>query len=333
MAPPKLYTFEKVLDVIGSKKKSLLLGNGFSIDIHRKFNYKTLLKESDIADDSAIKKVFQSFGVDDFEYVIASLENASKVAKAYDKPKLSETLQNDALAVRDHLIKVIRNLHPKIQFDIPERNRQACADFIGNFSQVFTLNYDVLLYWVHMLLKRSDYKDGFREEYSSKFRAYDPGVDLNVYYLHGGLHIFKDKTRNALKRLNTGQTLINDIADTIGNTKRLPLFVAEGKSVDKLNKIRSVPYLNDCYEALLNQKNVLFIFGHSADDKDEHIYDAIFSGNTKAVVFCVYDPDRNFRSIREKLAKYKERDPDKPVFYVNASKMDIWGQQVEEDEE
>lgn len=42
--------------------------------------------------------------------------------------------------------------------------------------------------------------------------------------------------------------VIDAIAETITKESRLPIYVAEGKSINKLRKIYSIEYLTHCYE-------------------------------------------------------------------------------------
>ena len=70
--------------------------------------------------------------------------------------------------------------------------------------------------------------------------------------------------------------MIATITDTIANKQRLPVYVAEGTSAQKMRKINSVAYLRHCYDTLRRIASSIFIYGHSADENDGHIYRAIF---------------------------------------------------------
>jgi hypothetical protein len=66
--------------------------------------------------------------------------------------------------------------------------------------------------------------------------------------------------------------MIDAIAQTITDGKRFPLYVAEGTSPAKTERIMANKYLGHCYEKL----GAFFVFGHSADPNDAHIYGAIY---------------------------------------------------------
>lgn len=51
----------------------------------------------------------------------------------------------------------------------------------------------------------------------------------------------------------------------------------------------------------------MFIYGHSADENDAHIYRAIFESESKHIYFGVYQPDREkLRAIDGLLAKHQK---------------------------
>jgi len=96
-------TFQEALAEAG-KKPHLLLGNGFSIALKPDiFSYASLfdecLKQKCISQQAM--KVFKGFNTKDFEVVIRSLNDASKVLSAYKKDRaLNRQLSNDAKVIR-----------------------------------------------------------------------------------------------------------------------------------------------------------------------------------------------------------------------------------------
>jgi hypothetical protein len=286
--------------------RSVLLGNGFSIaQAGGQFSYDGLLEKSGLRNDNPIRNVFKVLKTFDFEKVMKSLEDASQVELAYGDKDKSKKFKEDATAVREALILAIRAVHPGIRFDIPETQRDACANFFKNFQSIFTLNYDLLLYWVILHAASAEFQDGFGlGDEVDGFRKFSAGAYCNTYYLHGALHLFLDDELETQKRIVTNNTIIDDIASTIRARARLPLFVAEGTTLQKIARIRSVPYLTHCYDALSANHGSLFIFGHAASENDAHVYDAICRSGTKMVFVFVHNPKENLASIRERLARY-----------------------------
>jgi hypothetical protein len=139
------------------------------------------------------------------------------------------------------------------------------------------------------------------------------------------LHLFLDQERETLKRVVTESTIINDIATTIRARSQLPLIVAEGTAVQKIARIRSVPYLHRCYRELAGLGGSLFIFGHGVSTNDSHIYDAICESRVRKVFFCVHKPAERLGAMREELARYVERAKDIEWSYVDAATANVWG--------
>jgi hypothetical protein len=227
--------------------------------------------------------------------------------------------------VREALITAVHKVHPGIQFDIPKAQRDACAAFLKNFQDIFTLNYDLLLYWVIVHAASKDFRDGFGlGDEVAGFRQFSVGGDCNTYYVHGALHLFLDEELGTQKRVVTTSTIIDEIATTIRQRQQLPLFVVEGAAVQKIARIRSVPYLNHCFDALASISGSLFVFGHSASDNDTHVYDAICRSKIKKAFIFVHEPATNLASTRERLAPYSERRKDIEWSYLDATSAKVW---------
>jgi hypothetical protein len=306
--------------------KSLLVGNGFSIaQAGGQFSYASLLDKSGLQPNSAIMNVFTTLHSVDFERVMEALQAAAQIEEAYGNVDRATLFRTDASAVREALIHAVREVHPGISFDIPQEQRDHCGKFLRNFTNVFTINYDLLLYWVILKMGGYVFTDGFGlGGESGGFRTFSEGGKCNTYYLHGALHLFLGAKRDTLKRIVTTGTIINDISDTIRNRSQLPLFVSEGTSVEKMARINSVPYLRYCYDKLKTLQGSLFIFGHAIAENDYHLYDAIFASDIDKLFVCVYRPDENLQNVKERLAQFRERNGQIEVDYIDSSKVQIW---------
>jgi Domain of unknown function (DUF4917) len=306
--------------------RAVLLGNGFSIaQGGGRFSYSNLLEICKLAPDSPIRKVFQELQTVDFEVVMKALEDASHIARAYGDAATEKRFAEDASEVREALIAAVHEVHPGVHFEIPQKQRQACGKFLTRFIKIFTLNYDLLLYWVILGATRG-FHDGFGlGDEVDGFRTFRADALCDTYYLHGALHLFLDQERETLKCIVTGSTIINDIANTIRSRSQLPLIVAEGTAVQKIARIRSVPYLHRCYSELSRLGGTLFIFGHGVSTSDSHIYDAICKSGVHKVFFCVHKPAERLSAVREDLARYLERARDIDWIYVDAATADVWG--------
>ena len=173
---------------------------------------------------------------------------------------------------------------------------------------MFTLNYDLLLYWVN--LEKRLLSDGFGlgSQIGSFHGPFVKEAYCHLYNLHGGLHLFDDGTGEIMKAVDTGAGVIKDITNAIANQSKFPIaYVAEGTSAQKRKKINSVSYLRHCYDVLMNNSAVVFVYGHSADENDAHIYHAIFGSEAKHLYFGVYQPNGDkLRVLSGLLAKYQQ---------------------------
>lgn len=304
---PDVISFQDAIKATEDDDKTLLIGNGFSAQY---FNYANLLTEAKLEDGSPIKALFDKLGTVDFEAVIRAMENASVVERAYGNEEHADQLISDAQIVREALVTAVNATHPAHREDLDFQYESAAA-FLKHFAkgQVFTLNYDLLLYWVN--LEKGLLTDGFGlGNYidDGRFKGpFNTEAYCRTFNLHGGLHLFQDEIGDVHKALNDGDGVIANITHEIAEKRRLPLYVAEGSSTSKLRKINSVEYLRHCYSKLKESTGAVFVFGHSADPNDAHIYHAIFGSKAQHVYFGVFQPsDEKIKTFDAELSKYKK---------------------------
>lgn len=320
---PDVISFQKAIEDTEDKDRLLLLGNGFSID---HFNYRTLLEKSGLDDADPLKAMFGALNTFDFEIVIRALEEAAVVERTYGDNAKADKFLGDADRLRLALVQAVRETHPAHREDIADKI-PACVSFLRNFTKLFTFNYDLLLYWVQLEMNKY-FKDGFGlglEE--NGFRGpFKEEAYCNVYNLHGGLHLFSNAVGEIEKRLMGPTGVIDAIAQTITVAKRLPIYVAEGTSTAKLAKINTIPYLRHSYEMLSKSNGVLFVYGHSADPNDSHIYQAIFNSRIEHLYFCIHQPTADIDKIAGELARYRESNRSKIGYtFVDSKTVNVWG--------
>jgi hypothetical protein len=315
----KVLTFDEAMRAAGGKDCSILLGNGFSA---RYFSYRSLLDKADLKPDDPVRILFDRLKTVDFERVVKALEGATEVEQVYGNKKHADELTKDANRLREALVHAIRGTHPAHREDIADVI-PSCAAFLALFDEIFTLNYDLLLYWVS-LADEARLPDGFGlgKRLSGFQGPFKTDAYCNTYNLHGGLHLFRDGI-DVQKRLDTGSGVIDAIAQTIVN---FPLYVAEGTSPAKMTRIKASDYLSYCYDKLGKRTGSFFVFGHSADPNDAHIYDAIFKSGVVDLYFCVYQPTEDkIKTISGELARYKERAGSKiPYTFVDSESCHVW---------
>lgn len=328
---PEMISFQTALEETKGLDRNLLLGNGFSIACPGGgFSYKELYEQANF--DPDIQKYFEDDDGINFERAI---ENA---ASEKDKQRIIKGLFD---AIYSVLLKVV--------YEISNETLKSCVAFLDNFQNVFTLNYDILLSWA--ILKSGRFKDGFGSRKKIKYGAYElkgRSEKSNVFYLHGAIHLFSGNQREIVKIVRrtegkAGEHLLKEIDGMMTKSRELPVFVAEGSSKDKQKAIRSIDYLKNCHNSLSSMKGNLFIFGHSANKNDKHIYDIILPNTKiKKIYFFVHEPDScvpgqgtNLAQIEENLKGLNKDFPQNSIGpvkrelteliqYINTDSAEVW---------
>jgi Domain of unknown function (DUF4917) len=317
---PEVILFDVALKKAATKGCSLLLGNGFSAPYS---SYKNLYEKADFAVGGGVRALFERLV--NFEQVVKALEDASVVEAAYGRKDQSKVFTDDAVRVREGLVKAVKTAHPPYRDDIA-RVIPSCVEFLSSFGKVFTLNYDLLLYWV--ILGRQQFADGFGlGTESNGFRGpFKTSARCNIFHVHGGLHLFQTADYEIEKRLATAAGMIDAIAETISQGDRFPVYVAEGTSSAKMSRINAVPYLKHCYQQLYDCSGALFIYGHSASDNDAHIYNTVFTSGIDHIYFCIYKPGADsLAEMNAKLSYFQKSNRSRIGYtFVDAESAAAW---------
>ena len=137
-----------------SSKRHILLGNGFSIAYDPdSFSYGRLF---DVADFSGLsmdlRPIFHEFGTTDFERVIEALRGAAKINRHYDPENtaLAERISADSELLKDVLANVLARRHPDYVGSVKPNEFTSARRFLSSFDRIYTVNYDLLLYWTSM---------------------------------------------------------------------------------------------------------------------------------------------------------------------------------------
>lgn len=322
-------------------KRHILLGNGFSISCRPKiFAYGKLYEQADFSEISATaKQGFEALGTQDFERVIKALRDSSKIIKAYERSsKLPTTLQEDADGLRELLVKTIAASHPAWPGEITELEYESCRKFLAPFNTIYTFNYDLLLYWAQMhtptgAAPTSD--DGFRtpeHDFEPEYVVWEPGQshDQNMWFLHGALHVFDTGTEiRKYTWKNTGVRLITQIRDAL-RRDYFPLFVSEGTSEEKYERIRHNDYLAKAYRSFSEISGALFIYGHSLAPQDEHYLKRIEKGKISRLYIGIHgDPtseaNRHITRRAEQMSNSRRHKTSLSVSFYDTATANVWG--------
>lgn len=341
-----LLTFDQALDSSSAfPRRHLLLGNGFSIACRPGiFRYERLFEQADFAAlGESARLAFSALGSSDFERVIKALRDAAALGELYGLPTAqAEAMRRDADALKELLVLTIARNHPDRPSDIADDEYAACQAFLGNFNITYTFNYDLLLYWTQMHQEsRADVRsdDGFRTSadevesgIQSEYVVWEPGQSRgqDTWFLHGALHIFDSGTEIQKYTWNrTGVRLIEQIRDAL-ERDLFPLFVAEGASAEKLERIKHSDYLAKAYRSFQEIQHCLFIYGHSLSENDAHYLRLVERGRLSKLYVGLYgDPasDENVAIMSRAEALADRRPEAKPLeiaFYSSESAR-VWG--------
>lgn len=336
-------TFEQALARCDSgQKKYLLLGNGFSTALFGDiFSYKSLKDEADFSENPRLIETFNQLGTPDFEKVIRALEFSVIIGDIYGVPtEKTGKIRKEADDLKEILISTIADRHPENTTKVLDEAKTNCNNFLNHFGEIYTLNYDVLLYWVllHGRQQRlDDIDDGFRlpdDNFGAEYRVFDSPHSPTFFFLHGGLHLFDSgsETRKYVW-IDTGKTIISQVREAIGRNL-YPLFVAEGSSDQKMTKINHSGYLSKAlrsFETICGTKNGnLFIFGHSLNETDEHILSHIRKGKISRVFVSAFksedsDYDESYIQKVKHLSFQRPKHRPLEIVIYDAQSAKVWG--------
>lgn len=337
----QLLSFQEALRLSANQnKRHLLTGNGFSIACRSNiFRYDSLFEQADFsALNPNIKKVFEVLDTKDFEVVMRYLHNSIEILRIYapETKELLKELTQDADALKDVLVNAIASSHPEHPSKISDAEYSKCKTFLSNFQDIYTLNYDLLLYWTFMHYQNareiiSD--DGFRTPETGKEDYVSWDIEKtnrqNLFYLHGALHLFD--ARAELKKftwINTGVKLIDQIRVALNNGF-YPLIVSEGKSIEKVEKIVHSNYLSRGMRSFSSIGCCLFIYGHSLAINDSHILNLIPKTKIKQLFVSLYGgiTDKANQEIiltAERLVAQRRGKPPIELHFYNSETANVW---------
>ncbi|MGE0930197.1 DUF4917 family protein [Peijinzhouia sedimentorum] len=357
----KLINFSEAIEkTVSCSTRHLLLGNGFSIACDPNiFTYDSIFKEADFGNLPEIKEAFKLLKVTDFELVIDALEKSSTILPAYQKESedIREKMLADSKSIKEVLILTISSRHPAFPSQISEESYTKCRKFLSHFIQkksngrIYTLNYDLLLYWtlMHELDdKNSDtqFSDGFGRDswvdngeitYSDELTWQGKSLYQNIHYLHGGLHLFdKGHKLKKISWTDTGYSLIDQSRKALENDE-FPLFVTEGDNLKKMEKIHHNAFLFNSFQSFEDITNAgkgpvgntcLFTYGVSFSINDQHIFNRIAQGRIKLLLVSIYgDPNssdnKRIISNAEALKTQRSKYP-LDIIYYDASSAEVW---------
>jgi hypothetical protein len=239
--------------------------------------------------------------------------------------------------VREALARVLAARHPDDPFQIEEEEYVAVRTFLTNFERIYTLNYDMLLYWAVMqdLEPGTVRNDGFGnpDEPDADYvvwQPYEKFPNQRLFYLHGSLHLYDSGTE--LAKITWSRTqipLVDQIREALADG-RYPLIVTEGTSDEKVTKILHSAYLNHAIRSFATITGCLFLYGLSLAPNDAHLLGRIAENHSlKAIYVSLFgDPENEDNTaIRARATQLAAERPDNrplDVVFFDAESAAVW---------
>lgn len=303
----------------GHEWKSLLLGNGFSINIWNRFGYNSLYEvaqgeNTDTQLNQASIALFNHLRSSNFEDVLRILYHAALVDQQLGNPQqaqIRELYEN----TKNSLAAAVNYAHVPPEFhSIPSINQS-----LRSFNNVFTTNYDLIPYWSIMREDVWRFKDMFWSD-DNTFDISNTAVPADrctIHYLHGAVHLV-EKTNGRTKKLTAnGIERLSDLFD-LAHPEQFPLFISEGHSEWKLSRIKRNDYLRFSYEKLCKSSGNLVVIGHSLHkDYDQHIIDAIKQSQIERVSISIW-PHQEQAAIIEFKSRLHQELKGKELYFFSS---------------
>ena len=144
-------------------------------------------------------------GTEDFEKVIKALRDADTLVCMYEgtNSDTAAAIRADAGGLREILIAIIAAKHNESPVDLTDDEYASRQQFLDNFDKIYTVNYDLLLYWIQMHNKEDEQSkpdDGFQSEekdWDTDYVTWEPERSYmqNTWFLHRALHFFDAGTQ------------------------------------------------------------------------------------------------------------------------------------------
>ena len=312
----------------------LLLGNGFSMNLTPVFSYGSLFARF-LADASpGDRAILGAFNTTNFEFILDDLGTAARVNAILALPSTSVTELGHR--VREGLIRAIEQSHPRKK-QVDWARLQSIATQLGAFEDIFTLNYDALLYHIIMICKdrweqgnrQGRYNDYYWNRISTdylQFMDYQNYAPYkHVYYLHGALFLFKAVSTDPISQADVKLCVggAGELLDAIANEIRrgtLPLFVSEGKAEEKQRAIARSDYLRFANDALEETRDALVIYGASLGPQDKHVANSICRGTRRGAV-SVYPENKDATAVEQELNLMRSRLPGMKLTFFDSRSL------------
>lgn len=324
----RVYKWDDISDQF--KGADILLGNGFSINLCDGFDYSQLFSTFLNTIPEEKRNTYSSFKTANFESILKSLDEAARINSLFEI--VSDPIEDAIGEIRNGLIGSIFEKHPRPESKDDKKIKEIEIK-LRPFNSIFTLNYDLFLYYVVLSAKDSHsngetifkWSDFFWGEGLRNFRVYQYPLTYTtykpVYYLHGAIFIFNHDL-SAKKR--TMDFPNSNLLEAIGreiNSGEIPLFISEGSYSQKRSMIYQNEYLSRGFEDFMTGSGNLVIYGASLLDPDKHIIEAINKRMTRKIAISLYLPNLNELQRQTEMLRMKSLFKHHELFFFDSATL------------
>ena len=343
-----LEKYSELINGINLKNAAIILGNGASISISKKFSYKNLfLKASEIDDFPAL--IFDTLNTTNFESVIYQLDIAQKINKAITSTspqiaQLNQLISDTNITIRQSLIQTIQSIHPEYSslsfITASGETIKKLFCYLIQFEYIINLNYDLLIYYILLHQSQNNKFTDFFLPDSTANNKLTFNEEINwldeqakLYYPHGNIVLGVNISGEEGKiKYHPPETLLQTILDKWSNdTNFYPLFICEGSSIEKVKSISRSYYLNYIYRNILPKlpKNII-CYGWSLSENDEHILKQILKDNSEPfkIFISIHKGHKKDHILNAECTKIIERitniNNNTDIHFFNADDEGCW---------
>lgn len=297
-----------------SLEKNFLFGNGLNRsipEIGQNFNYSSIISYVEI------KSILDGLN--------SKLTPYKTNDSDFDLEKVIEIVGNSKSEMITKFIDNFVEKHPSYRDFKQYKEKLSLFIRKHDFSNIFTLNYDLFLYWTILYSNKlntnnREYVDGFwygllrndakeQQKIQSKRSRFGRGFRPNIFYLHGTIFLYKGKQYKPKKIVKSNNDIKRNLKKYIQDNideHNFPLIVLEGNSTTKESIMRDKnfkAYGDFCKENLKQIKGLLLILGCSFE-QDGHILKYIAENKKLEKIYLTITCDQEKSNISSKISEY-----------------------------
>jgi hypothetical protein len=230
----------------------------------------------------AVDRLFKKLATDDFETILQKVADARDVVAAVtdDQIVISAAISAE---IRKNLVEAVSEIHSNVP-DESAINCIALNNILKRYGQIFTTNYDLILYWCRKNINHFTIIDYFFDGHKFDRTEIDRRDRSAMYFLHGAIFLFESDAETWKLNVGSNTTLLDAVKEKLSDEGVYPVFISEGSSDEKLQAIKRNEYLSFCYDSLRQLDDELEIYGHALSlSVDGHIVDAIKESEIKSI--------------------------------------------------